>query len=151
MGVSQPNFSTNDDEGDEEPRQYKVFKINRKEESVQSIGPDLQEEVENVKNANSELKDTIQKLMETHLVEKKRMLVKLEEETTNYVRYYQFYHDNFEKIGDMTFKMEEMKLKIDEMIKLQDKQKQQLQEQKDQQDQNSSKTSCDTCERYTGL
>jgi hypothetical protein len=39
--------------------------------------------------------------MESHLAEKNRMVAKFEEETENYTKYYDFYHDNCEKLNDM--------------------------------------------------
>jgi tRNA(Ser,Leu) C12 N-acetylase TAN1 len=89
----------------------------------------LESELENIKLANKELKETIQKLMESHLAEKKRMVVKFEEETENYAKYYEFYHDNFEKLQEMKFQIEEM-AKFQEQHKklLQDQQRQQLRE-----------------------
>lgn len=56
---------------------------------------------------NLELKDTIQKLVDSHLVEKKKMLAKFEQETESYSEYYKFFHDNQEKIHKMTEQAED--------------------------------------------
>ena len=54
-----------------------------------------------------ELKDTIQKLVESHLAEKKKMLAKFEQETHNYSEYYRFFHDNKDKIEELTKQVNE--------------------------------------------
>ena len=51
-----------------------------------------------IKKANIELKDTIQKMMESHLAEKKRMVSKFEEETINYSKYHTFFNENINQI-----------------------------------------------------
>lgn len=58
--------------------------------------------------------------MESHLAEKKRMVAKFEEETENYTKYYDFYHDNCEKLNDMAGKIIEYtkdKKKFEDQIK----------------------------------
>lgn len=60
-----------------------------------------EKELEKVKKSNLELKDTIQKMVESHLAEKKKMVAKFEKETENYFKYYQFFHDNEPKLKQM--------------------------------------------------
>ena len=67
-----------------------------------------------------ELKSTIQKLMESHLAEKKRMVEKFEQETENYSKYYQFFHDNAEKLDQLEEEYEEImknKKGLEEQVK----------------------------------
>lgn len=90
-------------------------------------------------------------MMESHLAEKKRMVEKFEEQTNNYAKYYQFYHDNAGKLEEMTKKLDEMvtqQAKLQELTKQQQLQ-QQLQQQQIQQQKASSEKPCETCGKYT--
>ena len=78
---------------DEKPRRLSNYRIQSVFES------DQREELERVKKANRELKDTIEKLMKNHLEEKKRMVDNIEKLTTDYDKYAKFYRDNFERLS----------------------------------------------------
>ncbi|CAI2387696.1 unnamed protein product [Moneuplotes crassus] len=103
--IHQPKFE-HDSEMEEEPRTHVHFHEPDKENVDHNLTlgriKDYQDELEKAKKTKFELKDTIKKLMESHLAEKKRMVENFEKETENYFKYYQFYHDNEQKLKQMT-------------------------------------------------
>lgn len=80
------------DSVEERPRRLSHYQIQSVFEN------DQREELERVKKANKELKDTIEKLMKNHLQEKKRMVENFEKLTQDYDKYAKFYKENFERL-----------------------------------------------------
>ncbi|CAI2387748.1 unnamed protein product [Moneuplotes crassus] len=147
--IKQPIFDNNQEDEEEEPRPKVKFSLPNKENIDHNTPPtqskSYDKELEKITKTNLELKDIIQKMAESHLAEKKRMVARFEKETENYFKYYQFFHDNEPKLKQMEkdtavliSEKKEMKAKIT-----------QLQAEANKAKSNSQATkSCCNCEKY---
>lgn len=80
------------DVSEEKPRTLANYKIGNTQEN------ELKAELEKIKRANLELKDTMEKLMSSHIDEKKRIVQSAEKLTQDYDKYARFYRDNFDRL-----------------------------------------------------